>query len=132
MRALSLSLSLSFSLSLSLSLSPASPLVLLYFRYGFNSHGQSVVKTRLADWPSQKSKFPGKQLGVSLGKNKKSPRTVDDYVKGIRLLGEFADYLVVNVSSPNTPGLRDMQAREKLSCLLDAVSCVYIPSLRLS
>lgn len=67
-------------------------------------------------------KFPGKQLGVSLGKNKTSPRVMEDYVKGIHTLGEFADYIVVNVSSPNTPGLRDMQAREQLTSLLDAVS----------
>lgn len=69
-----------------------------------------------------KHKFPGKQLGVSLGKNKTSPQAREDYVKGIRILGEFADYVVVNVSSPNTPGLRDMQAREQLTNLLDAVS----------
>lgn len=70
-------------------------------------------------------KLPGKQLGVSLGKNKTSPQAREDYVKGIRILGEFADYIVVNVSSPNTPGLRDMQAREHLADLLDAVSTLY-------
>lgn len=70
-------------------------------------------------------KFPGKQLGVSLGKNKTSPQAVEDYVKGIRILGEFADYIVINVSSPNTPGLRNLQAREQLANLLDAVNTLY-------
>lgn len=101
-------------------------LLYIHIRYGFNSHGHSAVRTRLATWPIKRSKFPGKQLGISLGKNKDTPEAVDDYVKGIRSLGVFADYLVINVSSPNTPGLRNLQAREKLSNLIDAVSiCVH-------
>ena len=92
------------------------------FRYGFNSHGHSVVRGRLESWSRQRSKYAGKQLGVSLGKNKTSGAAGKDYVRGIRCLGEFADYLVVNVSSPNTPGLRSLQAREQLTHLLDTVS----------
>ena len=46
----------------------------------------------------------------------------EDYAEGIRSLGEYADYLVVNVSSPNTPGLRSLQAKEQLAHLLDTVS----------
>ncbi|KAK3772990.1 hypothetical protein RRG08_036324 [Elysia crispata] len=57
-------------------------------------------------------------LGVNLGKNKTSPNAVGDYVKGVHKFGNIADYLVVNVSSPNTPGLRSMQKREELSNLL--------------
>jgi dihydroorotate dehydrogenase len=90
-------------------------------RYGFNSHGHAVVRARLASWPSRRHKYPGKQLGVSLGKNKESLQPTEDYVQGIRVMGEFADYIAINVSSPNTPGLRDMQARDQLACLLDAV-----------
>ncbi|CAI8032920.1 Dihydroorotate dehydrogenase (quinone), mitochondrial [Geodia barretti] len=90
-------------------------------RYGFNSHGHSVVRSRLESWPSRRAKYPGKQLGVSLGKNKTSPVAEEDYAEGIRSLGEYADYLVVNVSSPNTPGLRSLQAKEQLAHLLDSV-----------
>ncbi|XP_005093571.1 dihydroorotate dehydrogenase (quinone), mitochondrial isoform X1 [Aplysia californica] len=60
-------------------------------------------------------------LGVNLGKNKTSPDAVSDYVKGVRKFGGIADYLVINVSSPNTPGLRDMQKQEVLIELLDQV-----------
>ncbi|CAG8726391.1 10411_t:CDS:2, partial [Ambispora leptoticha] len=61
-------------------------------------------------------------LGINLGKNKTSPPDlVDDYVKGIRRLGKFADVLVVNISSPNTPGLRGLQRRGILENLLKEV-----------
>ncbi|KAL3860217.1 hypothetical protein ACJMK2_010373 [Sinanodonta woodiana] len=61
-------------------------------------------------------------VGVNLGKNKTSENAVGDYVKGVRKFGKVADYLVINVSSPNTPGLRDMQGKENLDNLLDKVS----------
>lgn len=60
-------------------------------------------------------------LGVNLGKNKESPNTGHDYVKGIQKFGSLADYLVVNISSPNTPGLRNLQGKEALKELLKAV-----------
>ncbi len=60
-------------------------------------------------------------LGINLGKNKTSPDAVNDYVLGVRKFGELADYLVINVSSPNTPGLRSMQGREQLKELIDKV-----------
>ena len=63
-----------------------------------------------------------KHIGVNLGKNKNSLNSVNDYVQGIECLGPFADYIVINVSSPNTPGLRDMQRRKQLAQLLDRVS----------
>ena len=94
-----------------------------YYRYGFNSHGHAVVKERLKPWQqlSQKHTLHGRLLGVNLGKNKTSPTPDQDYVTGVRELGENADYIVVNVSSPNTPGLRDLQGREVLEGLLDKV-----------
>ena len=61
-------------------------------------------------------------LGVNLGKNKTSADAVGDYTAGVRVFGELADYLVINVSSPNTPGLRAMQGREQLQELVDKVS----------
>ena len=59
-------------------------------------------------------------LGVNLGKNKTSTDEIGDYTTGIRTLGPYADYLVINVSSPNTPGLRSLQQREPLYQLLTA------------
>ena len=66
---------------------------------------------------------PSVVLGVNIGKTKVVPEdeAVRDYAKSARLLAPHADYLVVNVSSPNTPGLRDLQAVEKLRPLLVAV-----------
>ncbi|GAA5875028.1 hypothetical protein JCM16303_004985 [Sporobolomyces ruberrimus] len=64
----------------------------------------------------------GKVLGINLGKNKTSdPDSIDDFVKGIESLGPYADVLVVNVSSPNTPGLRNLQRKGMLSELLEGV-----------
>ena len=64
----------------------------------------------------------GKILGVNLGKNKLSAaESVDDFVRGVETLGPYADVLVVNVSSPNTPGLRSLQRRELVEDLLKQV-----------
>lgn len=60
-------------------------------------------------------------LGINLGKNKSSTDAAADYVAGVRTLGPLADYLVVNVSSPNTPGLRDLQGKAELRDLLTKV-----------
>ena len=91
-------------------------------RYGFNSHGHKVVRERLALW--SKLRVNDKHLGVNLGKNKNSSDAAADYIEGIRTLGEHADYIVINVSSPNTPGLRDMQGKQQLAELLDKVITV--------
>jgi dihydroorotate dehydrogenase len=64
----------------------------------------------------------GKILAINLGKNKLSaPEAVDDYVTGVQTLGPYADVLVVNVSSPNTPGLRSLQKRGIITDLLSQV-----------
>lgn len=99
-------------------------------RYGFNSTGHfSVVATlakrlsakiRGASEPHANSFRDGKLLAINLGKNKTGDE-VEDYVKGVQRLGPYADVLVVNVSSPNTPGLRDLQSELKLTNLLTAV-----------
>ena len=60
-------------------------------------------------------------LGINLGANKDSADPIADYVLGVQTFGPLADYLVVNVSSPNTPGLREWQARGRLEALLDRV-----------
>jgi len=88
-------------------------------RYGFNSDGHLMVRDRLKKL-RESSEFSG-LIGVNLGKNKTSPSACDDYVSGVTLLGPLADYIVVNVSSPNTPGLRSLQGKTDLSQLLTAV-----------
>ena len=65
-------------------------------------------------------------LGVNLGKNKTSTDGIGDYVVGVRKFGELADYLVINISSPNTPGLRELQGRQQLQDLVQRVSVKII------
>lgn len=60
-------------------------------------------------------------LGINLGKNKEQTDAAADYVTGVQKLGEFADYIVVNVSSPNTPGLRSLQGEKELAELISRV-----------
>jgi dihydroorotate dehydrogenase len=86
-------------------------------RMGFNNEGAEAVVTRLKDRP----RTNGRWLGINLGKNKDTEHALDDYVIGIDKLARFADYIVVNVSSPNTPGLRTLQGREPLAELLSGV-----------
>jgi dihydroorotate dehydrogenase len=96
-------------------------------RMGFNNEGAEAVARRLAR--RARRHRPGRTdgrrvvLGVNIGKTKVVPEehAVADYAKSAALLAPHADYLVVNVSSPNTPGLRDLQAVERLEPLLAAV-----------
>ncbi|MBT3237305.1 MAG: quinone-dependent dihydroorotate dehydrogenase [Rhodospirillaceae bacterium] len=83
-------------------------------RMGFNNDGMDAVAKRL------RSRRAGGIIGVNLGKNKDTEDAAYDYAKGVLALAPLADYLVVNVSSPNTPGLRALQGREPLSDLLQA------------
>jgi len=85
-------------------------------RLGFNGAGMEAVLDNLA--PRSRRSGP---VGVNLGKNKTSDDAAADYVAGVRAFAGAADYLVVNVSSPNTPGLRALQGRDQLARLLDAV-----------
>ena len=91
-------------------------------RMGFNNEGAEAVARRLE---ARQRRGPASPVvvGVNIGKTKVVPedRAIGDYEKSTRLLAPYADYLVVNVSSPNTPGLRDLQAVEKLQPLLEAV-----------
>ncbi|XP_026294452.1 dihydroorotate dehydrogenase (quinone), mitochondrial [Frankliniella occidentalis] len=87
-------------------------------RYGFNSEGHEAVLERLH---VLKQKGTNCIIGVNLGKNKTSSDPVKDYVDGIMKFGAVADYLVINISSPNTPGLRDWQNSSQLQKLLTAM-----------
>ncbi len=86
-------------------------------RMGFNNAGAGELALRLA------RHSPGVPIGVNIGKSKVTPpeQAPQDYASSARLLGPLAAYLVVNVSSPNTPGLRDLQAVESLRPILSAV-----------
>jgi len=88
-------------------------------RLGFNSEGMEAVVGRLENW--RQGGRPG-IVGVNIGKNKESQDATADYGAGARRLGAYAEYLVLNISSPNTPGLRDLQALAELEQLLDAVA----------
>jgi dihydroorotate dehydrogenase len=87
-------------------------------RLGFNNEGSLAAAERLAAWRAGGGKG---MVGVNLGKNKDSPDAADDYATGARRLSGHADYLVVNVSSPNTPGLRALQGRAQLEEILGEV-----------
>ncbi|WP_224769445.1 quinone-dependent dihydroorotate dehydrogenase [Nocardioides ochotonae] len=98
-------------------------------RMGFNNDGAEAVAVRLAERRRRRTLRgggPGPVLGVNIGKTKVVPEddeaaVLADYRKSAGLLAPYADYLVVNVSSPNTPGLRNLQAVERLAPLLAAV-----------
>jgi len=84
-------------------------------RMGFNSGGADNAARNLERLPP--APRPG-VLGVNLGKNKETEDAAADYETGIAKLARFADYLVVNVSSPNTPGLRALQDKGELTALI--------------
>jgi len=87
---------------------------LILNRMGFNCEGAEVVATRLRRRPA------GLIVGGNLGKNKETPEALalDDYRAAYRLIAPQVDYIALNVSSPNTPGLRNLQAPEALKPLL--------------
>ncbi|TGP51308.1 quinone-dependent dihydroorotate dehydrogenase [bacterium M00.F.Ca.ET.230.01.1.1] len=85
-------------------------------RLGFNNEGHAAAEKRLA---ARKGR-PG-IVGVNIGANKDSADRIADYERGVARFAAHASYLTVNISSPNTPGLRNMQAREQLGELLSRV-----------
>lgn len=90
-------------------------------RMGFNSGGQEAALERL-----RKRERRG-IVGVNIGANKDSADRIEDYAEGVRTMSPVADYLTVNISSPNTPGLRNLQAGGELVELLAAVREARIP-----
>jgi dihydroorotate dehydrogenase len=90
-------------------------------RMGFNNQGAAALAARLRALRARPGYRP--IVGVNIGKTKVVPDAgaIADYVASARLVADVADYVVVNVSSPNTPGLRDLQSADKLRPLLAAV-----------
>jgi dihydroorotate dehydrogenase len=85
-------------------------------RMGFNNQGAAAMAARLRD-----GRPGGGVLGINLGKNKEQEDAAADYVAGLETLGPLADYVAINVSSPNTPGLRALQERPQLEALIARV-----------
>src|SRR4029077_13940451 len=88
-------------------------------RLGFNNDGADVIAARLKEL-RRTDRWPRVPIGINIGKSMVTPLTdaVEDYLYSFRALNEFADYVVLNVSSPNTPGLRELQSPAALSDLL--------------
>jgi len=92
-------------------------------RLGFNNEGADAIARRLRKLHTSR-RWPAVPIGINLGKSRTTPLegATDDYLYSFRLLREFADYIVLNVSSPNTPGLRELQEPAALSELLRAIA----------
>lgn len=89
-------------------------------RMGFPNAGMRVFKDNLEKFLSHK-KRPKGVIGINIGMNKDQKKPAQDYAALIKMLGPMADYLTINISSPNTPGLRDLQRREPLLELLSTI-----------
>ena len=85
-------------------------------RFGFNNDGHEAMRARLLARTNR-----GGVIGVNIGANKDAKDRIADYVTGIDRFADLASYFTVNVSSPNTPGLRDLQAKASLDELLEKV-----------
>ncbi|NES71587.1 MAG: quinone-dependent dihydroorotate dehydrogenase, partial [Okeania sp. SIO2D1] len=88
-------------------------------RMGFNNQGSSMLKARL----EERKDIIRIPWGINLGKSKVTPlsEAAQDYLGSFRILKEFGDYFVINVSSPNTPGLRSLQNADQLSLIFAAL-----------
>jgi dihydroorotate dehydrogenase len=91
-------------------------------RMGFNNPGAEATAMALANWRAS-GRWPRHPVGINLGKSKATPieQAPDDYANSLRVLWPHADFFVVNVSSPNTPNLRELQDRNALDEILAAM-----------
>ena len=89
-------------------------------RMGFNNIGVKEAKARLSRYQISKSICP---LGINIGKNKTTPmdKAIDDYLMAYEALKGLGSYYVVNISSPNTPGLRDLASKEFITSLANSI-----------
>lgn len=94
----------------------------IFNRMGFNGLGAALVSERVAE--IRPSLPPGFRLGINIGKNKDTPNeeAANDYLAAARAFEDLADYMVINVSSPNTPGLRALQSAEALRPIVEQVN----------
>lgn len=89
-------------------------------RMGFPNHGMHIFKSNLEKFLGQSSR-PNGVVGLNIGMNKDQKEPAKDYATLIKMLAPMADYLTINISSPNTPGLRNLQKRKPLLELMSAV-----------
>lgn len=91
-------------------------------RMGFNNDGAAALAEKLKSWRSL-GRWPKHPVGINLGKSKVTPldKAADDYASSFRVLRDLADFFVVNVSSPNTPNLRQLQDKAALDEILAAI-----------
>ncbi len=89
-------------------------------RLGFNGGGMERARVRLRKYRDRQTGASARGIiGINIGKNRDTENAADDYALAASAFAGLADYLVLNVSSPNTPGLRDLQAKEKLAEILE-------------
>lgn len=88
-------------------------------RMGFNNGGQAAALRRVAALHAHRNRAP---FGINIGANKDAPDRIADYAAGVRAMAPHADWLTINISSPNTPGLRALQDEAALDALLAAVA----------
>src|SRR6266513_2291924 len=91
-------------------------------RMGFNNPGAVAIAAKLTEWRSL-GFWPKHPVGINLGKSKITPleRAAEDYASSLKALWPYADFFVVNVSSPNTPNLRQLQDRDALAEILETI-----------
>jgi dihydroorotate dehydrogenase len=91
-------------------------------RMGFNNSGAEAMAAKLSTW-KKSGRWPRHPVGINLGKSKNTPleKAAEDYANSFRALRNFADFFVVNVSSPNTPNLRQLQDKTALNEILAAI-----------
>jgi dihydroorotate dehydrogenase len=102
-------------------------------RMGFNNSGAEAVAQKLAEW-KKLGRWPGHPVGINLGKSKITPlpEAAEDYANSFRVLRGLADFFVVNVSSPNTPNLRQLQDKAALDEIFAAIQEINVAASRQS
>jgi len=97
-------------------------------RMGFNNSGAEAVAQKLSGW-KKSGRWPAHPVGINLGKSKITPldKAAEDYASSFRILRDLADFFVVNVSSPNTPNLRQLQDKTALDEILAAIQALNQP-----
>ena len=98
-------------------------------RMGFNNSGAEAIAENLAEWHRLK-RWPNHPVGMNLGKSKITPldKAAEDYANSFRVLRPHLDFFVVNVSSPNTPNLRQLQDKSALDEIFAAIQEIQIPN----
>jgi len=96
-------------------------------RMGFNNKGAKHI-AQWFDFQKRKARLPSVPLGINIGKSKATPleEAPSDYARSFSLLESFGDYFVINVSSPNTPGLRTLQTGKSLQAIIKAIRAVPV------